>query len=77
MRPKFWYCTLCGYMFMETSGSPSVAVSGRNCPMCGEEATPCWECISTGVFDATWCERCENKAECWSRYLVRRSPAAL
>lgn len=36
----------------------------RSCPMCGEEATPCWECISTGVFDETWCDTCENRAEC-------------
>ena len=40
MRPKFWYCPFCGYMFIDTGGSEAV----KNCPMCGEECMPCWEC---------------------------------
>jgi hypothetical protein len=69
MRPKFWYCPFCGYMFIDTGGSEAV----RNCPMCGEEAMPCWECIAKGEFDTTLCHKCENKAECQTRFRESKS----
>jgi len=64
MRPKFGYCPLCGYMFMDRGTTEAV----EDCPMCGEEAMPCWECISTGVFEDSWCNRCESRAVCRAKF---------
>ncbi|HEY48457.1 MAG TPA: hypothetical protein G4O13_00245 [Dehalococcoidia bacterium] len=77
MRPKFWYCDFCGYMFLDEGGRGPVekladGAYGRNCLMCGEDAWPCWERISSGMFDETWCKNCENKAECWAKFKVYR-----
>jgi hypothetical protein len=72
MRPRFWYCPLCGYMFLD-KGTPENAEAGAGgrieecCPMCGEDAVPCWECISGGVFSDDWCHTCESSAECQTR----------
>jgi hypothetical protein len=60
MRPKFWYCPLCGYMFLEGEALNTA----EDCPMCGEEAVPCWECISMGVFDDSWCDTCDRRPVC-------------
>lgn len=60
MRPKFWHCPLCGYMFV----SREVAAGVEECPMCGEDALPCWECVRLGIFDASWCAGCENVGRC-------------
>jgi hypothetical protein len=69
MRPKFWYCPFCGYMFMDTRKGSAGEVC---CPMCGEEASPCWECIAKGELDITLCQKCENKAGCQARFAVRK-----
>lgn len=59
LRARFWYCPLCGYMFF--GGGASGVVS---CPMCSEDAVPCWECIRTGVFDMSWCVECDDREVC-------------
>lgn len=65
MRPRFWYCPLCGYMFFESADFPvGGAGLSRDCPLCGGEAVPCWECIAGGVFDGSWCAACDRTAEC-------------
>jgi len=68
MRPKFWYCPFCGYMFMDTGKG---SVGEVCCPMCGEEAMPCWECIAKGEFDTSMCRKCENKAECCTKFAAK------
>lgn len=78
MRPRFWYCHFCGYMFMDTGDAEASErrigdTFEESCPMCGEEATPCWECISAGVFDESWCDTCENKPVCWATFKKNRS----
>jgi len=60
LRPKFWYCPLCGYMFI----GGDVAAGPEECPMCGEDAQPCWECIRLGIFNDSWCARCKNTGLC-------------
>ncbi|HUV52200.1 MAG TPA: hypothetical protein VMW64_03895 [Dehalococcoidia bacterium] len=62
MRPKYWYCPFCGYMFMETGAAR--ATGHRDCPMCGEECLPCWECLNTGEFNEVMCDGCGSKTEC-------------
>ena len=72
MRPRFWYCSFCGYMFMDrgwdTFERPAGDTFNRKCPMCGEEATPCWECIFTGDFSEDWCDPCEERPGCWASF---------
>lgn len=70
MRPRFWYCELCGYMVMDTGESEPHDC--RSCPACGEDVTPCWDCIRTGVFDNSWCARCESEADCRAVFNVGR-----
>jgi len=77
MRPKFWYCDFCGYMFLDEGGSSPIdklsdGTYGRNCPMCSEDVCPCWERISSGMFDGTLCQNCENKPDCWTRFNIGR-----
>ena len=74
MRPKFWYCPFCGYMFMDTGKGNLNEVC---CPMCGEEVMPCWECIAKGEFDATLCRKCENKRKCQAKFAARNLPSTL
>ena len=74
MRPKFWYCPFCGYMFMDTGKG---SLNDMCCPMCGEEVMPCWKCIAKGEFDTTLCRKCENKADCQARFAAKNLPFAL
>lgn len=66
ITPRFWYCPLCGYM-MVTDG-PGAAVASQahspECPMCGEDTVPCWQCIATRDFSKDWCASCDRKAQC-------------
>jgi len=74
MRPKFWYCPFCGYMFVDTGKGSMNEVC---CPMCGEEAISCWECIRSGEFDTTLCRKCENKSECQTGFAAKKQPFTL
>jgi len=69
MKPKYWYCQLCGYMYVEpnpTVGNPGNGISppAMDCPACGAEATPCWDCVRMGIFDRTMCRSCPGESLC-------------
>ena len=73
ITPRFWYCPLCGYMIVDQGPTDSAGsrASTRECPMCGEDTLPCWECISTRLFSEDWCAECDRKAQCQARFQVR------
>ena len=62
MRPGFWFCEMCGCMYVDAD--PCAGSSKRDCPACGEELTPCWECMRKEIFDDTWCAKCERRDGC-------------
>ena len=74
MRLRFWYCPFCGYMFIDTGKGNIDEVC---CPKCGEEAMSCWECIRSGEFDTTPCQKCENRTECLPKLAARKLPFTL
>ena len=65
--------TKIGYVIVDRSPTDGAAsrTSTRECPMCGEDALPCWECISTRVFSEDWCAECDRKVQCQAGFDVR------
>ena len=69
ITPRFWYCPLCGYMIVDRDSASAAGshTSAPECPMCGEDTIPCWECIATHDFSEDWCAHCDRKTECEAR----------